>query len=147
MLLQVRLQVVPRGIVVNLADDDAGAADDLDSIAFAVNLAETRPLAQGLVVANLQDWDLVLDAQGLDESHVVGLVTVLGQDAADGITTLKSADGLVETAGKTIAMLGMLERLLDGALDRVTLGGDGGWGGSGRFSIRHVVFLSSYLHC
>ena len=96
-LLQVRLQVVPRGVVVNLADDDARATNDLDGGAlkisvtplslmslwftFTVDFAETGPLAQGLVVTNLQDWDLVLDAQGLDETHVVGLVAVLGQDA------------------------------------------------------------------
>ena len=91
-----RLQVVPRGVVVNLADDDARATNDLDGsalkisvislsmffrITFTVDFAETGPLAQGLVVTNLQDWDLVLDAQGLDETHVVGLVAVLGQDA------------------------------------------------------------------
>jgi len=143
----VRLQVVPRGVVVNLADDDARATNDLDGGAFTVDFAETGPLAQGLVVTNLQDWDLVLDAQGLDETHVVGLVAVLGQDAADGITTLKSADGLVETASKTITVLGVLEGLLDGSLDGVALGCDGGgWDGSGRFSIRHDCFLSSYLH-
>merc|ERR1712128_220752 len=114
-LLQVRLQVVPRGVVVNLADDDARATNDLDGGAFTVDLAETGPLAQGLVVTNLQDWDLVLDAQGL-----------------------------VETASKTITVLGVLEGLLDGSLDGVALGCDGGgWDGSGRFSIRHDCFLSS----
>merc|ERR1712128_263901 len=123
-LLQVRLQVVPRGVVVNLADDDARATNDLDGGAFTVDLAETGPLAQGLVVPHLQDWDLVLDAPGL--------VAVLGQDAADGITTRKSADGLVETACKTITVLGVLEGLLDGSLDGVALGCDGGgWDGSG----------------
>ena len=48
---------------------------------FTVDLAETGPLAEGLVVTDLEDWDLVLDAKGLDETDVVGLVAVLGEDA------------------------------------------------------------------
>lgn len=50
---------------------------------FTVDLAETGPLAEGLVVTDLEDWDLVLDAKGLDETDVVGLVAVLGEDAED----------------------------------------------------------------
>ena len=48
---------------------------------FTVDFAKTGPLAKGLVVTNLEDWDLVLNAQGLDQADIVGLVTVLGEDA------------------------------------------------------------------
>ena len=47
---------------------------------FSVNFAKSGPFAECLVITNLEDWDLVFDAEGLDESDVVCLVAVFGQN-------------------------------------------------------------------
>lgn len=62
-------------------DDNARAADDFSRFSGVVDFAETSPLAQFLVVVDLDQRNLVLVAKGLHEFLVHCLVAVFGQDA------------------------------------------------------------------
>jgi hypothetical protein len=61
----------------------------------------------------------------------------------DGVASLKSSDGLVQTSGEGVLEVALLEDFLDGSLDGETGGnwGDdwGSGGGWGNFSFRHLV--------
>jgi len=83
----------------------------------------------------------VFSGEGLDQLDVVSFVAVLGQEADDGISSLKSSDGLVQTSGEGVLEVTLFEDFLDGSLDGETGGGDdwGSGGGWGNFSFRHLV--------
>ena len=51
----------------------------LAGISLAVDFAESSPFAEGLIVSDLKNGDLVFAAKSLHKSHVVGLVAVLSQ--------------------------------------------------------------------
>ena len=61
------------------SDGDGGASDDLAGVAVLVDLAESGPLAELLVVIHLEELDAVLRAKGLNELDVVLLVAVAGK--------------------------------------------------------------------
>ena len=107
-------------------DGDGGAGDDLAGVALLVDLAETDHLAELLVLGDLDEVDVVLVAESLDQLDVVGLITVLGQDAEEGLALVKDLDGLAETAGDAVVEHGLLEHFLEGLLDAHLSAGGGG---------------------
>ena len=127
---------------------------DLSGVLLPIALAETGPLAEGLVVADLEHRDGVLAGERLDQLDVVSFVAVLGQEAKymlemikdeknepdDGVSSLKSSDGLVQSSGESVLEVALLEDFLNGGLDGETSGSDwSGGGGWGNFSFRHLV--------
>ena len=69
-----------------VADNDAGAADNFAGFTFLVNLAETGPFTELLVVVHLHQGDVVLAAQGQDQFLVQRLGAVVSQDAEQGLS-------------------------------------------------------------
>merc|ERR1712029_1139351 len=67
-----------------------GALHHLTGLALLVNLAQTGPLTKLHVGVNLDEGDPVLHAEGSHELLVHGLVTVLGQDAEQGLALVQS---------------------------------------------------------
>ena len=63
-----------------------GAFDDLPGLALLVNLAEAGPLPKLHVGVNLDQWDAVLLAESSDQLLVHRLVTVISQDAEQGLS-------------------------------------------------------------
>ena len=57
----------------------------LSGVLLPISLAETSPLAEGLVVTNLEHWDGVFSGKSLDELDVVSFVAVLGQEARGNV--------------------------------------------------------------
>merc|ERR1711879_903537 len=65
------------------SDDHARASYDLAGVTLIVDLAETSPLAKLLGVGDLDEVDVVLQAEGLHELDVGGLSAV-GSEGASG---------------------------------------------------------------
>merc|ERR1719191_2472944 len=79
---EVRLQEGKAGALLTIVRDaDARRANDLAGVAVLVNLAETRPLAELLVVAHLDERHRMLRAEGLHELLVRRLGAVLRKEA------------------------------------------------------------------
>ena len=102
------------GLNAVVLNDDARAADDLAGVALTVDLAETRPGAEDLGVADLDEVDLVLGAERLDELDVLGLRAGLDEDAEVGLTLVEGLGALAETAGEAVVDEGVLQDLLWG---------------------------------
>lgn len=64
-----------------VADNDAGAANNLSRVSLAIDLAKTSPGAQSLGVGDLKQVDLVLGAESLDQLDVLGLGAGLDKHA------------------------------------------------------------------
>jgi len=90
------------GLLTPRADDDARAANDLDGLALGVEARQASPLAQGLVVLNLDQGDVVLLAQRGDELGVRRLIARVGQHAQVRLTAIQRLDGLMQAAGQAI---------------------------------------------
>jgi hypothetical protein len=97
-----------------IANNDTVAGDDLLGNSVLVNLAETNPLTELVTIGNLQELDLVLSAQGLDETDVLLLFAGLSEDTQMGLTAIQGLDGLTETTGKTVVDHGATEDLDEG---------------------------------
>jgi len=105
------------GLLTPVLDDDARAVDDLAGVAFAVDLAETSPLAELLAIGNLDKGDLVLGAQGNDELLVCLLLAGLVENAHVRLTTVEGLGGLAQTTGKSVVDEGELENTLESLKD------------------------------
>ena len=95
-----------------LLDDDARAADDLARVALAVDLAEARPGAEHLGVADLDERDLVRRAERLDQLDVLGLRARLDEHAQVRLALVERLGALAETASQPIVDQRVLEDLL-----------------------------------
>jgi hypothetical protein len=83
-------------------DNDAAASNHLTGFALLVDLAETSPFAQFLVVINLDEVDSVFAAESLHKLHVHGLITVVSKDAKVSLSLVQSLSALIQTTSKTI---------------------------------------------
>ncbi|KAJ6258397.1 hypothetical protein Dda_6437 [Drechslerella dactyloides] len=115
------------GLLAPVADDDAGAVDDLARVAFAVE--ETGPLAELLAVANLDQRNLMLRAQRLDQLLVGLLLAVLVQDAHVRLAAVERLAGLAQAAGEAVVDEGVAEDALECVFDGHGTFGGGGVGG------------------
>ena len=70
------------------------------------------------MATHLDQGDAVLHAQGGDQLLVLGLVTILGQDAEQRLSLVQGLLGLAEAAGKAISDQRLLEHLLEGRVER-----------------------------
>jgi len=70
-------------------DDNAGTTNDLSSLSVLVNLAESSPFPEFLIVVHLQQWDPVLSTEGDHELLVHHFVTVISQHAHHCLTPRK----------------------------------------------------------
>merc|ERR1712112_515250 len=93
------------------------------------------------VGVNLDEGDPVLHAEGGHELLVHGLVTVLSQDAEQGLALVQSLGSLTESASKAISYQSLLEDFLDGSVNVHGPAGHGGSGGDISFNITHVDLL------
>jgi hypothetical protein len=108
------------GVNTPLADDGAGAADELGGGAVGLQAGKAAPLTEDLAVGDHDAGDLVLLAESLDELLVGVLVAGSGEDAEVGSATVKGLHSLLEATGKTLVEEGVADDLLEGIL-----GGDG----------------------
>ena len=94
------------------------------------------------MATHLDQGDAVLHAQGGDQLLVLGLVTILGQDAEQRLSLVQGLLGLAEAAGKAISDQRLLEHLLEGRVNvhGAGIGDNGGWNIS--FNIAHVEILN-----
>ncbi len=106
------------GLLAKVADDRAGARDDLLGVAVLVNLAEANPFAELLGVGHLDELDGVLGAEGLDEAHILLLLTALGEHAELGGAHVERLYGLAEAARKPVVVEGAAEDFAEGILHR-----------------------------
>ena len=74
-------------------DDDAGAADNLDSLAFSVVLADASPLAEGFGVLDLDERNGMFLAQRSDELAVRRLVAAGRKAAQVSLAAIQSCCG------------------------------------------------------
>jgi len=112
------------GLLTPVADDNARAVDDLPSVTFTVEHAETSPFTEFLAVGDLNEGDFVLGTQGLDELLVCIFVAVFVENAHVGLTTVEGLGSLTEATGKTVMNEGVAEDALQGILNRhLSLGG------------------------
>ena len=93
-------------------DDNARAPNDLAGVALTVDLAETSPGTEDLGVADLDEVDLVLSAEGLNELDVLGLRAGLDENAKVGLTLVEGLGTLAETASETVVNECVLQNLL-----------------------------------
>lgn len=70
-------------------DNNTGAAHNLASFSFSVNLAEASPFTQFLIGVNLEELDLMLLAEGFHKLGVPRLITVVGQEAQICLASVK----------------------------------------------------------
>lgn len=68
------------------SDNSRRASNNLAGLSFLVVLAESAVLADDLLISDLDEWDVVLSAEGLDQLDVLWLVTVLGENAEVSLT-------------------------------------------------------------
>ena len=106
-------------------DGNGRAADNLAGRSLLVDLAEAGPLAELLVVVNLEQVDAVLGAESLDELGVVLLVAVAGKDNKVGLALVNGLDSLAKTTGKTVVNKGALQNLLE-CRENILLASSGG---------------------
>jgi hypothetical protein len=76
------------GLLTEVLDDNAGAADDLAGVTLAIDLAETGPLAELLGVRDLDQVDVVLSAESLNELDVLLLSAGLDEDGHMGLASI-----------------------------------------------------------
>merc|ERR1719331_2310098 len=111
---EVRLQEGKAGALLAVVRDaDARRPDDLAGIAVLVNLAKTRPLAELLVVAHLDERHRVLSAERLHELLVRGLGAVLREEAHLRLLGVEGLGDAVKAAYDAIGDHRVLKHLLD----------------------------------
>ncbi|GMR44501.1 hypothetical protein PMAYCL1PPCAC_14696, partial [Pristionchus mayeri] len=130
-------------VVAEVTHDRAAAADDLNSLALLVVLAESAPLSEKLLVGNLHERDLVLLAESLDELDVHGLLAVLSQHGEMGLALVERLGSLVKALSESIGEVSGAQGGLEGRLHvhHCRSGGGGsnhGGGGALISSFRHV---------
>ena len=141
--LEVLLEdVVGGSLLAPVPDDTRGALKHLPSHALPVQLTESSPLAQLHVAVHLDKGDAVLHAEGGDELLVLGLVTVLGEDAEQRLPLVQGLLGLPEAAGEAVSDQRLLEDLLEGRVNVHGAGISGGGGWNISFNIAHVEILN-----
>jgi hypothetical protein len=100
-------------------------------VTLLVELAKASPDTELLAILNGQEVDLVLVAEGLNETLVGGLIAALSEDAKVSILTVKSLNGLTETTGQTVMLEGLLQdglqslEVVHGLLGLLNSGGGG----------------------
>ena len=80
-VLELSLEEIPRRAVLNRSNDDARAANHLSGVSFAVDFAQSSPLAQSLIISDFEHGDLMFEAESFDKTHVVRFVAVFRQKA------------------------------------------------------------------
>jgi hypothetical protein len=99
--LNVFLEDVVGGRLLSpVPDGDGRAPHDLPCVALCVQLAETGPFSQLVVVVDLDESDAVLLAERLHQTLVSGLVAVLGKHAQMGLALV---EGLKDKENKKIS--------------------------------------------
>jgi hypothetical protein len=74
-------------LFTKVLDNDAGASNDLASVTFTVNLAETGPFTKLLGIGDLNQVDVVLGAKSLDKLDVLLLGTSLDKNSQVSLTS------------------------------------------------------------
>merc|ERR1719379_1257973 len=111
---EVRLQEGKAGALLAVVRDaDARRADDLAGIAVLVNLAETRPLAELLIVAYLDERHSVLRAERLHELLVRGLGAVLREEADLRLLRVEGLGDAVKATDDAVRDHRILQDLFD----------------------------------
>ena len=110
-------EVMSRSLVAPVPDNDGGTPDNLTFIALSVQLAKASIFAQLHVIRNSQKWDLMFLTQSLDQFLVGWLIAVLGQDAKQSLSLVKSFGGLMESSGKSILDQGVLEHFMESCFE------------------------------
>ena len=70
-----------RSLFTEVGDHDNGGTDDLTGLTLLVDLAESSPLAEDLIVRNLDQLHASHVAQSRDQRNIARLITVLRQEA------------------------------------------------------------------
>merc|ERR1719412_2464598 len=133
--------IMSRPLLAPVPDDAGRTFHHLPGLPLAVNLAEAGPLAQLHVAVNLDERNSVLHAQSCDQLLVHRLVTVLSQDAEEGLSLVQSLGSLPHTAGESVSDQSLLQHLLDGGVDVHGAGGGGGGWNVISLIVRHFEFL------
>lgn len=90
------------GLLTPRSHHDARASNDLDGLALSVEASKSSPLAESLVVLDLDQRDGMLLAQRSDELGVGRLIARVGEHAQVRLTAIQRLDGLVESARESI---------------------------------------------
>ena len=89
----------------------------------------------------------MLHAESGDKLLVAGLVTVLAQDAQQGLALVKSLGALAQATAQAVGDESLLKNLLDGGVNVHGSGRSCNGGGGNIISlyIRHVEFLDEFF--
>ena len=108
----IQQHIHPLAILPKLPYNNTRTPNDLPRVALAVDLAQPGPLPEHLGVADLDEVDLVLRAEGLDELDVLGFGARLDEDAQVRLALVKRLRALAETASETVVDESVLQNLL-----------------------------------
>lgn len=95
-----------------ILDNNTCTPNNFSRIAFAVNLAKTRPGPQELGIPNLDKIYFMLSAERLDELEIFRFCTGLNKDAQMCLPLIQGLGTLTQAASKTIMYEGVLQNLL-----------------------------------
>jgi hypothetical protein len=93
-------------------NDHARAPNNLPRISLPVDLAESRPGAEHLGVADLDEVDLVLGTEGFDEFGVLRFGARLDEDAEMRFALVEGFGTLAQPAGEPVMHEGVLQDFL-----------------------------------
>ena len=88
--------------LAKVTDNSDRAVDDLLRDAVLVDFAQTGPFAELLAIGDFDEGDVVLGAEGLNQTDVVLFVAAFGQDTQVGVFAVEGFDGFTETAGEPV---------------------------------------------
>jgi len=98
-----------------IGDDNARALHNLSRLAFGVELAQARPLAERHRGWHSHQVNVRFVAQSLDQLGVIRLVAILRQNAQQSFSGFNRLGRLSETSVQAVFGQGLLEHDLQGA--------------------------------
>lgn len=114
-----------RRILTKVGNGSARALHNLSGVTLSVDLAETAPLTEHLLLGDLDQRNLTLSAKSLrrdtkrcathlNETLVLSLIAILSKEANLGDIAVQGLDGQTETALESLVMKSVLQHFRDG---------------------------------
>lgn len=111
-------------LITEVGDNNRRSTNDLSGVSVLVNLAETSPLTELLLVGDHDEGNSLLLGQSLDELLVCWLVAALRQEDQLGVSGLESLGDLMETSDEGSTTACVLQHFLDRRSGGYFLSGD-----------------------